>query len=137
MEEFDLFGQPIQKENKEKRDLGLKYTKKIEQPLYEPKNKKPHLLELYNNEKSKKLIKTIDSSNVSDEEKFFLKVAAYRHVIFDYEKIADYYSNSNKEMQELMEQSALVIVDFNSAIENGYIKMCKAIEECYINDYEK
>jgi hypothetical protein len=32
-------------------------------------------------------------------------------------------------MQELMEKSALVIIDFNDAIANGYVKMSKNIEK--------
>lgn len=131
---LNLFGEENKKENNE---IGLKYTKKIEQPIYEPKNKKPHILELYNKKKSKDLINRIEKSNITQEEKDFLIEASKRHIVFNYEKIADYYANSNKEMQELMEDSALVIIDFNKAIEQGYVKMCKAIEQSYMNDYEK
>ena len=34
-------------------------------------------------------------------------------------------------MQELMEDSALVIIDFEKAIENGYVKLTKDIAESY------
>lgn len=59
----------------------------------------------------------------------FLINAARRHLIFNYSKIADYYAHSNKEMQELMEKSALVIIDINDAIANGYVKLSKNIEK--------
>ena len=47
--------------------------------------------------------------------KDFLINAAYRHITFNYSNIADYYAHSSKEMQELMEESALIIIDFEKA----------------------
>jgi hypothetical protein len=35
-----------------------------------------------------------------------------------------------------MEDSALVIIDFNKAIENGYVKVSDKIKEQYLNEYE-
>ena len=32
-------------------------------------------------------------------------------------------------MQELMEKSALVIIDFNDAIKNGFVELTKQFEE--------
>jgi len=112
-----------------------KYTGKIESPIYEPKNKKPHVLELYDQQKAKRLINEIKESNVSDDEKKFLIRAAFRHIIFNYEKIADYYSHSSKEMQNLMEKSALVIIDFEKAIQLNYVKMCDSIKQQYLEEY--
>jgi hypothetical protein len=113
-----------------------KYTTKIQSPIYEPKNLKPHVLELYDNQKTKRLIREIDSSALPIEEKIFLVDAARRHTIFNYEKIADYYANSSKEMQEFMERSALVIVDFEKAIQNGYVRLCDDIKKQYLEEYE-
>lgn len=112
-----------------------KYTTKIESPIYEPKNQKPHILELYDNQKSKRLIREIDQSSLPIEEKMFLVDAARRHTIFNYEKIADYYANASSEMQSLMEKSALVIIDFEKAIEYGYVKMCDDIRTQYLEEY--
>ena len=53
----------------------------------------------------------------------FLKYAAARHLAFNYSKIADYYAHQGKEMQALMEKSALVIIDLNDAIANGYVTL--------------
>lgn len=105
------------------------YTRKIQIPQYLPKNKQPFISELYDFEKYSKLIKAINESSVSDEEKKFLKFAAGRHIIFNYSKIADYYAHASKEMQELMEQSALVILDIDDAIANGYVKLSKHLSE--------
>ncbi len=110
------------------------YTGKIESPVYEPKNKKPHNLELFDHSKYKRFKNEILNSSVSDEEKTFLLMAATRHIVFNYELIADYYSHSNKEMQDLMERSALVIIDFEKAIQLGYVKLSKEIKNQYLEE---
>lgn len=112
-----------------------KYSSKIEAPIYEPKNKKPHLLELADSGKTKRLIKEILASNLDEDDRLFLITAAARHTVFNYEKIADYYANSSKEMQLLMEKSALVIIDFEKAIQLGYVKLCSEIREQYLEEY--
>ena len=113
-----------------------KYSSKIEAPTYEPKNKKPHVLELCSKEKTHRLLRKIDSSNLPVEEKTFLIDAARRHNVFNYEKIADYYAHSSREMQELMEDSALVIIDFEKAIQLGYVKLCEEIKTQYLQEYQ-
>lgn len=112
-----------------------KYSLKIETPIYEPKNKKPHILELCDKSKTNYLIQEINISNISDEDKKFLINAAQRHLIFNYEKIADYYAHSNETIKNLMEKSGLVIIDFNKAIEYGYIKLCDDIHKQYLEEY--
>jgi len=129
MKQVNLFGSEFQDKSEKK------YTAKIESPTYEPKNKQPHTLELYAKEKTRRLFAEIDRSNVSDEEKLFLRHAAARHIVFDYEKIADYYAHANTEMQSLMERSALVIIDFEKAIENGYVRLCDEIRTQYLEEY--
>jgi len=103
------------------------YTKKVNIPQYLPSNKQPNLSELLNTIKYGELIKDINESSVTDEEKEFLKFAASRHIVFNYAKIADYYANANSEMQNLMEKSALVILDIDDAIANGYIKFSSRV----------
>jgi len=104
------------------------YTKKLQIPQYVPSNKKPYLESLADYTKYSKLLADINKSDVSEEEKKFLRFAASRHIVFNYSKIADYYAHASKEMQELMEQSALVILDIDDAIANGYVKLSKDIE---------
>lgn len=110
-----------------------KYSRAIRVPQYEPKNEKPALETVYDLTKYSKLMARINKSGVTEEEKKFLKFAASRHIVFTYSKIADYYAHANKEMQELMEESALVILDMDDAIANGYValseKMKQLIEE--------
>lgn len=127
MKQTNLFGREIQEDEK--------YTLKIETPIYEPKNSKPHILELCDKTKTSRLMKEIDASSLSNEEKMFLIDASRRHNVFNYEKIADYYAHSNKEMQELMEKSALVIIDFEKAIQLNYVKLCEEIKNQYLQEY--
>lgn len=130
MKQTNLFGQEFSP-NKEEQ----KYSSKIEAPIYEPKNIKPHILELCDKSKTNRLISEIEISNLPEEEKSFLIDAAKRHSIFNYEKIADYYAHSSKEMQHLMERSALVIIDFEKAIQYGYVKLCDEIRKQYLEEY--
>jgi hypothetical protein len=128
MKQTNLFAQV---EEQQKR----KYSTKIEAPIYEPKNKKPHVLELFNDTKTNRLINEIKTSNIPDNEKRFLIEAARRHTVFNYERIADYYAHSSNEVQRLMEKSALVIIDFEKAIQHGYVKLCDEIRNQYLEEY--
>ena len=107
------------------------YTQKILAPIYEPKNRKPNVIELVNRSKTKRLIEKIEMSNIIKDEKQFLIDAAGRHNVFNYKLIADYYAHASPVVQSLMEESALVIIDFKSAIQNGYIQFNEEIKELY------
>lgn len=113
-----------------------KYTTKIDIPQYEIKGEQPEISELYDDTKTKKLIEKIEASNITDEQKDFLIKAAQRHNIFNYSKIAEYYAHTDKEMQELMEESALVIIDFDDAIKNGYVELKSEILDLEDDEYE-
>ncbi len=63
-----------------------------------------------------------------------MKLAAYRHVVFNYQNIAEYYAHSSPETQNLIENSAMVIIDFNKAIERGFVKLTEDLAEAYKND---
>ncbi len=104
------------------------YTGKIESPVYEPNGEKPKIEDLYNDEYAMGLIEDIKNSDIPENEKQFLMMAASRHIVFDYEKIANYYAHSNPCVQALMENSALVIIDFNKAIELGFVNFSKRID---------
>lgn len=113
------------------------YTAKIEAPTYKPKGKKPAIAELFNQTRSQELAQKINESSIPDDEKQFLITAAQRHTIFDFGKIAEYYCHSSPEVQALMEDSALVIIDFKKAIANGYVKLSKAIDDQCAEDYDE
>jgi hypothetical protein len=106
----------------------LTYTTKVGIPQYLPSQEKPDILQLCDERKVLKLIDEINASNVTPEEKKFLIKAASRHYVFNYSRIADYYAHANKEMQELMEKSALVLIDMDDAIANGYVELSDFIK---------
>ena len=105
------------------------YSNKVAVPTYEPRNKKPSVKDLYNDEKAMGLIADIKESDLPQAEKEFLMAAASRHIVFDYSKIADFYAHSSKKCQELMEQSALIIVDYKQAIENGFVHLTSQMDD--------
>lgn len=105
------------------------YTQKIEIPQYEITGEKPSFEEMYDREKENELILEIENSNVSEKEKEFLIEAAHRHCCFNYRNIAEYYAHASVEMQKLMEKSALVIIDYENAIANGYVELSEKIKE--------
>jgi len=119
-------------------DGDNKYSRAIKIPQYEPSNVKPKLWELYDKTKYTELVRNIATSDLPDDVKEFLMLGATRHIVFNYSKIADYYAHADAKTQRLMEQSALVIIDMDDAIANGYVKLSKRmkelIEEQKLND---
>lgn len=113
------------------------YSRNITSPIYKPSDWKPSIPDLVEKERTTKLLTDIEASTVTQEEKDFLKMAAARHNVFDYAKIADYYANATPEMQKLMEDSALVIIDYKKAIELGYIVLTKEIAKVVKEDYNE
>lgn len=111
------------------------YTRKIESPVYEPKSDKPRIADLYNTDKTNRLTEAIKNADLDNETKTFLIKAAERHTIFNYEKIAYFYAHSNDEIKKLMEDSALVIIDFDKAIEQGYVLLSEEIRQQYLDEY--
>lgn len=107
------------------------YSRKVVAPTYEPSGKTPTFGEMYDTTKRDALITEIEKSDIPDEVREFLREAARRHTVFNYEKIADYYAQAPAKIQELMERSALVIIDFDKAIEGGYITMTKDLANAY------
>ena len=104
-----------------------KYTAKITTPIYEMKGNKPNIEDLYSNTKTSTLSEKILKTDMPDDVKGFLMAAATRHTVFNYEKIAEFYAHQDADIKDLMEQSALVIIDYNKAIENGYVKLTKEL----------
>ncbi|MEM3541178.1 MAG: ParB N-terminal domain-containing protein [Candidatus Bilamarchaeaceae archaeon] len=111
------------------------YTFKITPIHYEPKGK-PALGELYDDTKYKQLLTEIDKAKIPEDVKEFLRLSAIRFVRFNFSKIADFYANTDKETQELFEKLALVIVDFNDAIYNGFVKFTEKVNRL-LKEYEQ
>lgn len=107
------------------------YTQKVDAPTYEPSEIKPNIKDLFDDEKAFSLIEKIKTSKLPQAEKDFLMLTAGRHIVLNFQLIADYYAHSEPEMQTLMEDSALVIVDINDAISNGWVNLSEKIDAMY------
>jgi len=104
-----------------------KYTAKISTPIYEMKGVRPSVDDLFDNTKTGQLSGRIMKADLPDDVRGFLMAAATRHTVFNYERIAEFYAHADQETQEFMEQSALVIIDYKKAVENGYVKLSQKI----------
>lgn len=116
---FDLDGDEESEDNP--------YSKKVSVPQYEITGECPDVKALVDVSKTEELIEAIENSGVSEEDKKFLIEAAHRHSVFNYQNIAEYYAHGSEELQELMERSALVIIDMDDAIANGYTNLSDAV----------
>lgn len=105
------------------------YTDKTNIPQYDITGDVPDISELVDEKKTKELLEEIENSDLAYDEKQFLIKAAQRHLVFNYKKVAEYYAAASEEMQDLMEKSALVIIDYNDAIMNGYTKLSEKIQK--------
>lgn len=115
-------------EGEESEESENPYTMKVNIPQYEPKGDKPNIADMLDRGKADELIEHIESANgITDEEREFLIQAARRHNVFNYRNIAEYYCHATPEMQALMEESALVIIDIDNAIANGYVRLSEDI----------
>jgi hypothetical protein len=109
----------------------VEYTDKVATPTYEPtQDEPPAISECYDTEHYETLLAAINNTSIAGEFKEFLRFAAQRHIVFDYENIAEYFAHQDQETQELMELLTLVIVDYDKALEQGFIKYVdKTMEE--------
>lgn len=99
------------------------YTNKIIAPIYEPKGDRPPISTLIDRDKTKELLEQIETAKLPADVSEFLRYAAERHTKFHFARIAEFYCHADEETKKLMQNSALVIIDFDKAIENGFVKM--------------
>ena len=109
-------------------DSGI-YSKSTNHIQYTPKMNEAVSSEvLYDLSKYKELRREIAAAEgLSDEDRAFLNYAATRHIVFNYQLIAEFYAQAPKDVQELMEKSGLVILDFDDAIEKGFVEMTETL----------
>lgn len=138
-EGLDLSGlfQDFELEEMQKPDDDNTYSRNIKPPEYIPSMvRPPDINVLYDDSKTADLISEINSDDsISDEEKVFLCAAACRHTVLNFENIAEYYSFASPEMQRLMENNALVIIDFNEAIKQGFVELSMKISNMVREEY--
>lgn len=116
------------------KDKSEVYARKIESPHYEVMGDKPLLSEMFENKKALELIDKIEKSEIDETLKGFLKICASRFAVINFEKTAEYYAHESKEVQELFEDLALVVIDFDQAIEKGFIQLSESIADQYFDE---
>lgn len=99
------------------------YSKKITSPQYKITGPKPDPDDLVDRSRADELAAQIEAADLPDEERAFLLAATARHYVFRYDRIAEFYAHSSAATQRLMEVSALVIIDFDDAVANGYVRL--------------
>lgn len=105
------------------------YTDKVAVLRYEPQEDTPPVGSLRDETKASELRTAI----LADEDlepavREFLLAAAGRHTVFDYAHIAAFYAAAPANVQRHMEASALVIIDLEDAIRDGYVRFASAME---------
>lgn len=107
-----------------------RYTDKVDSPIYTPtREEPPPLSALTDTGRYQALVGDIHASDLPPDVQGFLLMAATRHIVFDYRNVAEYYAHAPAGVQRLMEDSALVIIDFDRAIELGYARLKREMGE--------
>lgn len=115
---------------------GHQYTKKVSAPIYEPTGEKPEVVSLADRTKTDELLGEIAAAQgLPADVAAFLRMAAERHTVFNFSQIAEFYAHAPAEIQRLMERSALVIIDFEKAIENGFTRLSAGFDDQFRKDY--
>lgn len=110
-------------------DSGI-YSKSMKHIQYVPTMREKVSAEsCYNIKKYEELKKEIQEKDLPKDIKKMLLLAATRHIVFNYQLLAEFYSQAEKDVQELMEKSGLVIIDFDDAMENGYVELTETLKE--------
>ena len=113
---------------------GTIYTSETRLPQYTPVGEEVTEQDLYDSRKTDALILEIEGADIPKEQKDFLIMAANRHTVFNYRKIAEYYAVASPEVQRLMERSALVLIDLDDAIANGFTALTATLDELMEDD---
>lgn len=110
-------------------DSGI-YSKSMKHIQYVPTMRERISAEsCYSLKKYSELKEEIEKKDLPKDIKKMLLLAATRHIVFNYQLLAEFYSQAEKDVQELMEKSGLVIIDFDDAMENGYVELTETLKE--------
>lgn len=120
------------------------YSNKIKLPIFDPTGKQVTLEECVNVDQFVKYMDEIDkykSENKINEQQYkFLKLAASRFIVFNFENIAEYFCQTNSDMQKIMQDLALVLIDYDNALKASVVECINftnkilGIQERYINE---
>lgn len=101
----------------------------IEIPFYTPSDEMPSIKDLAITDKADNLIEIIEGMKIDDDLKKILKFRASFFVDFNFQKIADFYYNSNDDLRKLFDSLGLVVLAPKKALENGFIEISENIDD--------
>ena len=110
------------------------YSQKTDSIEYKPQGEKPDLNQLLDTSKYDEIKSSINKLSLPDDVKHFLLLSATRFIKFDFAKIAEFYAQSSKQIQEQFEKQLLVIVDYNDALKNGLANFQKKVRDAELNE---
>lgn len=119
-DDLDTLIRDLEHSLNQEQEIVNPYSQIIKIPQYEIVGDQPPATALVDTTKANQLIDNLDKVEMPSEVRQFLEIAATRHYVFNYSKIAEFYPHMTPEVQRLMEQSVLVIIDVDDAIANGY-----------------
>jgi hypothetical protein len=118
------------------RVMEHEYTAASAIPRYDVVGDEPAVPDLTDPSRMLTLRTAILDADLPDDVRGFLLAASYRHLVFNYRRIAEFYPHQSPEVQRLMEDSALVIIDTGDAIRNGYLAFTETIAGLMQGDME-
>jgi hypothetical protein len=111
-----------------------RYTMKASVPQYQIVGECPPVSVLYDTDRYQQLLTEIGNAELPDEVRQFLVMAASRHIVFNYQKAAEFYAHASPQVQQLMESSLMVIIDLDDAIARGYAQLAATLDEIQHDD---
>lgn len=136
--DYDLLGNqwddlPLKEWGIELKGLDEDYSQKIGEVVYEPKETNHAVSDLF--EVEHKFDEDIAKIQNKELQELF-KARAYNFTQFNFEKLADYYAyQATPEEQRVFEKLALVLLDKDQLIENGFSKLVWEVDSDK-KDYE-
>jgi len=117
-------------------DDATTFPRDVKSPVYTATGECPPVDDLYDRTRTDELISEINArDDLPDDIARFLRSAAERHTEFRFDRIAEFYCHADAETQDLFERSALVIIDFNRAVELGFVELREELKRLYTGEY--
>lgn len=114
------------------------YSRKIESPIYVPTGDPiDDVATLYEETEVLEMQEQIRAADIPDDIRELLMKSAERFRRFNFDRVAEYYSQCEDEtVRALMERTAMVVVDFKQAIEKGFVVLADDVMNEYMKEYE-
>ena len=125
MFDMDEFGFPSE-EQTDDGGLSEKYSDKIGEVIYEPKNTNWKIQDLF---EERSFDKEIEAATSNEELRRMLKLRAAIFTDLNFARIADYYAyQATEKEQDIFEKLGLVLLDKDQLIERGFADLIETVD---------